>query len=107
MQRLRFQVERHDQILPVFQAQLKDAQEANKRLWSELLGESSYIEQLKARLEKAEALAIKLGTVHPDERSGTAAEQEHKSDESSSSDGEDEDGDEDENDDGKEQSSTS
>ena len=57
MQRLRFQVERHDQILPVFQAQFKDVQEKNKRLWSELLGERDYIERLKSRLEKAEALA--------------------------------------------------
>ena len=83
MQRLRFQVERHDQILPLFQAQFQDVQEKNKRLWSELLGERDYIERLKRRLETAEALAIKLGTVSPDKGGRAAAEQERKSDDSS------------------------
>ncbi len=38
MQRLRFQVERYEQILPLIQAQFNDTQEKNKRLWNDLLG---------------------------------------------------------------------
>ena len=79
MQRLRFQVERHEQILPLFQAQLKDTQDRNTRLWVELLEERAYIKKLKVRLEISEALAIKLGTADLGGKIGTAAEQEHKS----------------------------
>jgi hypothetical protein len=58
MQRLRFQVERYEQILPLIQAQFNDTQEKNKRLWDELLGERNYIKKLKVRLERAEAHKI-------------------------------------------------
>jgi hypothetical protein len=99
MQRLRFQVERYEQVIPVYQAQITDTQERNKKFWADLLGERSYIEQLKIRLDRAEALAISLGTPKPNKRSRTD-EQEHKDDgsdhEPSSSDDEDEDGGEDE-----------
>ncbi len=61
--------------------------------------ESTYIDQLKSRLDKAEALVISLGTANPGKKSRTD-EQEHKDDGSdygsSSSDDEDEDGGEDE-----------
>ncbi len=63
------------------------------------MGESTYIDQLKSRLDKAEALVISLGTANPGKKSRTD-EQEHKDDGSdhgsSSSDDEDEDGGEDE-----------
>ena len=99
MQRLRFQVERYEQILPVYEAQISDTRERNKKLWADLLGERGYIDQLKIRLDKAEALVISLGTANPGKRSRTD-EQEHKDDGSdhgsSSSDDEDEDGGEDE-----------
>ncbi len=99
MQRLRFQVGRYEQIIPLCQGQLEDVKERNKKLWAELLGERAYIDQMKIRLDKAEALAISLGTTKPSKKSRTDG-QEHEDDEtdhgSSSSDGEDEDGNEDE-----------
>jgi hypothetical protein len=39
MQRLRVQVERYDQVIPVYQAQIKDVQDRNKKLWADLLVE--------------------------------------------------------------------
>ncbi len=39
MQRLRFQVERYDQIFPIRQAQVKDMEQLNKRLRADLLEE--------------------------------------------------------------------
>ncbi len=40
------------------QAQLEDVKERIKKLWAELLGERAYIDQLKGRLNKAEALQM-------------------------------------------------
>ncbi len=99
MQRLRFQVERYDQIFPVYQAQIKDMKELNQKLKADLLGEKHRNDHLKIRLDKSEALVISLGTSGSVKRRRTA-EQEHKDDgsdqESSSDDDEDEDGGEDE-----------
>ncbi len=110
MQRLRFQVERYDRIFPVYQAQIKDMKEQNKKLRADLLGEKHRSDQLTIRLEKSEALVITLGISSSVKRRRTV-EQEHKDDgsgqESSSDDDEDEDGGEDEDDDEKEQSSSS
>ena len=99
IQRLRFQVERYDQIFPIHQAQINDMNQLNKRLRADLLEEKHRNERMKIRLDKAEALAISLGTPKPSRRNRTD-EQEHEDDGSdhgsSSSDDEDEDGDEDE-----------
>ncbi len=99
MQRLRFQVERYDQIFPIFQAQVKDMEQLNKRLRADLLEEKYRNEQMKIRLDKAEALAISLGASNPSKRRRTSVNLEHDddvSDQSSSSDDE-EGGEEDEN----------
>jgi hypothetical protein len=98
MQRLRFQVERYDQIFPICQAQIKDMKQLNKRLRADLLEERHRNEQMKIGLDKAEALAISLGTPKPSKRRRTAVNLEHDdvgSDQESSSDN-DEDGEEDE-----------
>ena len=100
MLRLKVQVERYDQIFPICQAQVKDLEQLNKKLRSDLLGERHRNELMKIRLDRAEALAIRLGTPKTNKRSRTD-EREHESDESdhgssSSSGGEDEDDGEDE-----------
>ena len=82
MQRLRFQVERYEQILPLIQAQLRDAQEKSKRLLNDLLEERAVIKRLNSRVERAEALALKLGTADLGGQIVAAAEREQKSDES-------------------------
>ncbi len=64
MQRLWVQVERYDQVIPVYQVQIKDVQDRNKKLWADLVGERGYMGQLKVRLDKAKALVISLGTVN-------------------------------------------
>jgi hypothetical protein len=99
MQQFRVQVDRYDQIFPIRQAQIKDMEQLNKKLRADLLEEKHRDERMKIRLDKAEALAISLGTTKPSKKSRTD-EQEHEDDESdhgsSSSDDEDEDGNEDE-----------
>ncbi len=75
------------------------------------MGERGYIDQLKVRLDKAEALVISLGTANPGKRRRTAVGQERDDDvsnrTSSSNDDEGEDDDEDEDVDEQEQSSSS
>ncbi len=100
MQQLEIQVERYEEILPICQAQVKDMERLNKKLRADLLGERHRNEQMKIRLDRAEALAIRLGTPKTNKRSRTD-EREHESDgsdhgSSSSSGGEDEDDGEDE-----------
>ena len=99
MQLLKVQVERYDQIFPICQAQVKDLEQLNKRLRADLLEEKHRNERMKIRMDKAEALAIRLGAPKTSKRSRTD-EQEHEDDGSehgsSSSNDEDEDSDEDE-----------
>ncbi len=99
MQRLRVQVERYDQIFPICQAQVEDLEQLNRKLRTDLLEEKRRNERMRIRMDKAEVLAIRLGTPKTNKRSKTD-EQEHESDKSdhgsSSSNDEDEDGDEDE-----------
>ena len=82
-------------------------EQLNRKLRADLLEEKHRNEQMKVRLDKAESLAISLGTPNPGKRRRAAANLEHDgdgSDESSSSDDE-EDGEEDE--DEQDQSSSS
>ena len=99
MQRLMIQVEQYDQIFPICQAQVKDLEQLNKRLRADLLEEKHRNERMRIRMDKAEALAIRLGAPKTNKRSRTD-EQGHESDGSdhgsSSSDDEDEDDGEDE-----------
>jgi hypothetical protein len=93
------QVERYDQIFPILQAQIKDMEQQNKKLRADLLEEKHRYERMKIRLDKAEALAISLGTPKPSKKSRTyeqGHEEEGSVHGSSSSNDEDEDGDEDE-----------
>jgi hypothetical protein len=92
MQQLKVQVERYEEILPICQAQVKDMKQQNKKLRADLLGERHRNEQMKIRLDKAEALAIRLGTPNTNKRSRTDGS-DHGS---SSSNDEDEDNSEDE-----------
>jgi hypothetical protein len=71
MQRLRVQVERYDQIFPICQAQVKDMEQLNKKLRADLLEEKHRNERMKIRLDKAEALAISLGTPKTSKRNRT------------------------------------
>ena len=99
MQRLIVQVEQYDQIFPICQAQVKDLEQLNKKLRADLLEEKHRNERMRIRMDKAEALAIRLGAPKTNKRSRTD-EQGHESDGSdhgsSSSDDEDEDDGEDE-----------
>ncbi len=62
MQRLRHQVERYDQIFSIRQAQVKELEQMNRKLRADLLEEKYRNERMKTRLDKAESLAISLGT---------------------------------------------
>ena len=62
MQRLRFQNDRYEQVFPLCQVQIKDLKEQNQKLRTDLLAEKYRNEQLKIRLDKAEALVITMGT---------------------------------------------
>ena len=96
MQQLKVQVERYEEILPICQAQVKDKEELNKKLRADLLGEKHRNEQMKIRLDRAEALAIKLGTPKTNRGYRTEHESDGSDHESSSIDDEDEDDGEDE-----------
>ncbi len=89
MQRLRVQVEQYDQIFPICQAQVEDLEQLNKKLRADLLEEKHRNERMKIRMDKAEALAIKLGTSKAkDDRSDHGSSSGDDEDENS---GEDED----------------
>ncbi len=62
VQRLRHQVERYDQIFPIRQAQVKELEQMNRKLRADLLEKKYRNERMKTRLDKAESLAISLGT---------------------------------------------
>ncbi len=106
MQQLRFQVAQYESVLPI-----KDTEELNNTLRDEKREFTRSIEQLKNRLNRAEALVSSMGTLENIKKRGTSRRQEHKekvSDQSSSSDGgEDEDSGEDEDGDEQERSSAS
>ena len=74
MQRLRFQVDRYEQVIPVCQVQIKDLKEQNQKLRTDLLAEKYRNEQLKIRLDKAEALVVVMGTSTPVKRRRTDGE---------------------------------
>jgi hypothetical protein len=96
MQRLKVHVERYDQIFPICQAQVKDMELLNKKLRADLLEEKHRNERMKIRLDKAEALAISLGTPKTNKRNRTEHESDGSDHGSPSSDDEDEDNGEDE-----------
>ena len=79
MQQLRVQVERYEQIFPIRQAQINDMNQLNKRLRADLFEEKHRNERMRIRLDKAEALAISLGTPKTSKRNRTD-EQEQEGD---------------------------
>ena len=110
MQRLRHQVERYDQIFPIRQAQVKELEQMNKKLRADLLEEKYRNERMRARLDKAESLAISLGT--PDlgkkrRAAGSLERDDERSEGATSSDDGEEESDGDEEEDGSSERSSS
>ncbi len=62
LQQLKFQVEQYENVLPVYVSRLKDNEEQNKRLLEEKIDLNKDIEQMRERLNKAEAVIFSLGT---------------------------------------------
>ncbi len=104
-------MERYDQIFPTRQAQVKDLEQMNRKLRADLLEEKYRNERMKARLDKAESLAISLGTPKPGKKRRAADSLERDENGSkgtpSTDNGEEESDGEDESDDASEQSSPS
>jgi len=62
MKRLRFQVAQYENILPVYQSSLKDAEDLNRKSDDEKTELGKNIERLKQKLDKAETLVFSMGT---------------------------------------------
>jgi hypothetical protein len=77
MQRLQFDVQRYENVIPVYLARIKDAEKANQKLLKEQRESAASIEHLKDRLDRAERLVCSMGTPDSIKRNRAFREQEN------------------------------